>query len=89
MRVGECGGLEWKDIDWNRDVIHVRRTMAMGANGHIGLGATTKTTAGIRDIGMNTNIRTILSSQWELYTGTHGKMVKPSDPVFPSPGDTG
>lgn len=86
MRVGECGGLEWKDIDWNRDVIHVRRTMAMGANGHIGLGATTKTTAGIRDIGMNTNIRTILSSQWELYTGTHGKMVKPSDPVFPSPG---
>lgn len=86
MRIGECGGLEWKDIDWKRGVIHVRRTMAMNANGRLELGTTTKTMAGIRDIGMNTNIRAILSSQWELYTGTHGKMISLTAPVFPTPG---
>lgn len=85
MRVGECGGLEWKDIDWKKDVIHVRRTMSMGVNGRIELGATTKTTAGIRDVGMNTNIRAILSKQWELYAGTHGKMISLLSPVFPTP----
>ncbi|WP_416177077.1 tyrosine-type recombinase/integrase [Dialister sp.] len=85
MRVGEVGGLEWRDIDWKNDVIHVRRTMTRKENGHFTLGATTKTRAGNRAIGMNTNIRAILSKQWELYTGTHGKMIKINDPVFPSP----
>lgn len=82
MRAGECGGLEWKDIDWKKDVIHVRRTMTKDINGGWMVGKTAKTTAGNRDIGMNANIRAILSSQWELYTGTHGNMVKLSDPVF-------
>lgn len=84
MRVGECGGLEWKDIDWKRDVIHVRRTMTRDEQGGYVVGKATKSAAGMRNIGMNTNIRAILTSQWELYTGTHGKMVKLSDPVFPS-----
>lgn len=83
MRAGECGGLEWKDIDWKQDVVHVRRTMTRGANGKYVRGKATKSAAGLRNIGMNTNIRAILSSQWELYTGTHGKMVKLTDPVFP------
>lgn len=83
MRAGECGGLEWKDIDWKQEVIHVRRTMTRNETGRIVIGSAAKTIAGNRDIGMNTSIRAILSSQWELYTGTHGKMVKLTDPVFP------
>ena len=86
MRAGECGGLEWKDIDWKRDVIHVRRTMTRNINGEAIVGKTAKTTAGNRDIGMNANIRAILSSQWELYTGTHGKTINLMDPVFSTPG---
>lgn len=82
MRAGECAALEWKDIDWKRDVIHVRRTMTHDEEGKSIVGETTKTAAGLRDIGMNTNIRAILSSQWELYTGTHGNMIDLSAPVF-------
>lgn len=82
MRAGECGGLEWKDIDWKHDVIHVRRTMTHDEQGKVILGKAAKTTAGIRDIGMNTNIRATLSKQWELYTGTHGNMIDLSAPVF-------
>ena len=86
MRAGECGGLEWKDIDWKRDVIHVRRTITRDIDGKWIVGKATKSTAGLRDIGMNANIRAILTRQWELYTGTHGKMIEVSAPVFPTQG---
>lgn len=89
MRVGECGGLEWKDIDWKRDVIHVRRTMSMGANGHIGLGATTKTTAWIRDIGMNTNIHTILQASGNYTPAPMERWLNCLTPFSLHQGDTG
>lgn len=84
MRAGECGGLEWKDVDWMHEVIHVRRTMTQEGHGKYIVGKATKSAAGMRNIGMNTNIHSILSDQWKLYTGTHGKMINLTDPVFPS-----
>ena len=27
MRIGELAGLKWSDIDWNKKVINVKRTL--------------------------------------------------------------
>lgn len=84
LRAGECGGLEWQDVDWKEKVIHVRRTMTMGENGKFIVGTSTKTRKSTRDIFMNEDISSLVKMQWEIYTGLHGNVMNLHDPVFPN-----
>lgn len=83
-RAGECGALEWKDIDWKNRVIHIRRSMTLTQEGKIVLGTSTKTQKSKRDIPMNGRIFRILQEQRNLYISIHGNVFRLEDPVFPS-----
>lgn len=84
VRAGECGGLEWRDVDWKEKVIHVRRTMTMAENGEFIVGNSTKTRKSSRDIFMNEDIFSLIMKQYEIYTGIHGKVMNLHDPIFPT-----
>lgn len=84
VRPGECGGLEWRDVDWKGKVIHVRRTMTKNTDGKFIVGESTKTRKSTRDIFMNEDISSLVMEQWEIYTGLHGNVMNLTDPIFPS-----
>lgn len=63
MRLGEVGALYWSDIDEEKGVIHVRRTITRGETGQFCIGDSPKSEAGVRDIPMNDAIRALLSRQ--------------------------
>lgn len=84
VRPGECGGLEWRDVDWQGKVIHVRRTMTKNTDGKFIVGESTKTRKSTRDIFMNEDISSLVMEQWEIYTGLHGNVMNLTDPIFPS-----
>lgn len=75
MRPGEACGLQWRDIDWKNNVIHIRRTTTRGRDGHWIVGMTTKTQKGKRDIPINSEIRKILSEERRIFEETNGKAV--------------
>lgn len=53
MRIGEINALRPDDIDFEKKVIHVRRTIARGEGGNYMIQQKTKTEAGLRDIPMH------------------------------------
>src|SRR5574344_203540 len=63
MRLGEVGALYWSDIDEEKGVIHVRRTITRQESGQFCMGDSPKSEAGVRDIPMNEAIRTLLCQQ--------------------------
>ena len=67
MRLGEVGALFWSDIDEEKNVIHVRRTITRTENGVFYIGDSTKSDAGLRDIPMNKSIKNILGQQREKW----------------------
>lgn len=81
VRVGECAGLEWRDIDRRKRIIHIRRTMTKDKNGNVIVGTSAKTKTSTRDIPMNTTVGKILLDQWHLYAGHH-VIIRLNDPVF-------
>lgn len=81
-RAGEAAGLQWCDIDRKRNIIHIRRTMTMTAEGRLITGTSTKTPKGRRDIPMNKTIQAIIEKQWDLYTA-RSNVVDLTAPVFP------
>lgn len=64
MRQGETAALTWKDIDYKKNVIHVKRTITKTENGKTTTG-TPKTKTSTRDIPINNSIRDILAMQKE------------------------
>lgn len=84
VRPGECGGLEWQDVDWKEKVIHIRRTMTKREDGKFIVGNSTKTQKSTRDIFMNEDIFSLVTGQYEFYTGLHGNVINLNDPVFPT-----
>lgn len=56
LRPGEAAALQWKDIDFDRNEIHVYKAIESGTN-HI---KTPKTAAGIRDVPMRKDLRQLL-----------------------------
>lgn len=82
VRVGECAALTWKDIDWKRKMVHIRRTMTKDSKGNDIVGDTTKTDKSVRDIPMNEDVKSILDSQMNLYRDLNG-FIDLSAPVFP------
>lgn len=63
MRLGEVGALYWSDIDEEKGVIRVRRTITRGETGQFCIGDSPKSEAGVRDIPINEAIRALLSRQ--------------------------
>ena len=61
LRVGEGCGLKWSDIDYERNVIHVNRTIATVGKNH--LVHSPKTKGSKRDVPMNNTIKAILADE--------------------------
>jgi len=59
MRIGELLGLKWEDIDWDREVIRVKRTLGKTSAGYI-LKEQPKTSSGRRSIYITTNTINVL-----------------------------
>lgn len=62
MRYGEVTALTWNDINYEKNIIHVNKTMTKDENGKMILGDSTKSKAGERDIPINDSIKMILKS---------------------------
>lgn len=81
MRVGEATALEWSDIDYVNNVIHVTKTISRTENGEYTVG-TPKSKTSIRDIPMTDSIKSILTSQKVKQVMMHGKIIKLNQYVF-------
>jgi integrase len=78
LRIGEMLGLQWRDIDFERNEIHVRRVQENN-------GATfeaTKTEAGMRTIPMGPTLKAMLLNWRECCPRLDGELVR----VFPTRG---
>ena len=53
LRIGEVLGLKKNDVDFEKGILHVRRTTTLDKQGHTILGDRTKTPSGVRDIALN------------------------------------
>lgn len=60
MRMGEINAMKPADIDWNRNVIHVRRTVSKGLGGRLFINDTTKTENGMRDVPISSHLEPLL-----------------------------
>lgn len=77
-RISEQLGLLWEDVDFDRNVIHIRRIQERDGS----LTEATKTEAGVREIPMGPTLREMLLA-WRLACPRHeGKLYR----VFPGPG---
>ena len=76
-RPSEQLGLLWSDVDFDRNVVHVRRMQER--NG--ALSATTKTPSGVREIPLSPTLRELLVAWCECCPSRHGEPHR----VFPSP----
>lgn len=65
LRMGEINALGTNDIDMEKRVIHVRRTITRGENYKAAVGTSTKTYAGQRDVMMNDVVHGILKDYIE------------------------
>lgn len=83
IRSGEAAGLRWSDIDYNSNVIHIRRTASVDSAGKLKMN-TPKTETSLRDIPLRSDIRQIFVRQKEQLKMVHGKIVAIDDYVFKS-----
>lgn len=60
MRCGEVGALQWQDIDYTNNVIHITKTITRDLQGRLIIGDSAKTDAGRRDIPLNDTIKQLL-----------------------------
>ena len=81
-RAGECAALQWKDIDRENNIIHIRRTITKDRAGKWIVGEAAKTKTSRRDIPMNEAVKEIIDYQWNIYRALYG-IVSPFDFVFP------
>lgn len=71
VRVGECCGLQWRDVDRKNGMIHIRKTVTKNSEGKWILGETPKTRTSKRDIPINKAVQEVLEEQWNLYRDIH------------------
>jgi integrase len=72
LRTGEIIGLEWRDVDLERQVIHVRRQVRHGKIGPLKDGDE-------REVGVQEALLPILVA-WKLRTGGQGPVLVPENP---------
>ena len=82
VRVGECCGLQWRDVDRKNGIIHIRKTVTRNSEGKWILGETPKTRTSKRDIPINKAVQEVIEEQWNLYRDTHDVLAM-NDLVFP------
>ena len=82
VRVGECCGLQWRDVDRKNGIIHIRKTVTKNSEGKWILGETPKTRTSKRDIPINKAVQEVIEEQWSLYRNTHDVLAL-NDLVFP------
>jgi len=78
MRVSELLGLKREDIDFKKNLIHIRRTLTRDKKDRVKLGNSTKTYAGIRDIPMSPLVKEILTKNNNiifLFLQDNGKFI--------------
>lgn len=66
-RIGEAAGLRWKDVDFSKNVIHIRNSLVTTGKGYEHILQKPKTDAGIRDIPMLAEVREALLNQRQRY----------------------
>lgn len=81
MRSGEAAALTWSDIDYINNVIHINKTVSFDKNNNMIIN-TPKSKAGVRDIPITANIRTILKQQREKTTLLNGNVISMDNRVF-------
>lgn len=84
LRSGECAGLEWRDVDMKRGILHIRRTATKDSKGHDVIGDSTKTKTSRRDIPMNDTMRAIIREQRERAALFGGNVFAPAGRIFPA-----
>jgi integrase len=77
-RVSEQLGLLWEDVDFDANVVHIRRIQERDGS----LTEATKTEAGVRSIPMSSTLREMLLAWRVICPRTDGKLYR----VFPGPG---
>ena len=75
MRMGEINALKKDDIDFENNVIHVRRTISRGIDYSLYINDKPKTNAGIRDIQMNQFSRKYLKFALEQYIDNKDELI--------------
>ncbi len=78
LRKSELFGLQWQDVDFDKGIVHVRRSIVEQIVGN------TKTAGSNRPLPLNTELSKALE-QWKLNT----PYTKPTDWVFASPSSRG
>ena len=71
MRISEVGGLCWSDVDYENDIIHIRRALYSQyeyGERHLRF-TTTKTINSVRDIPMMADCKKMLKLQKRIRTG--------------------
>ncbi len=81
LRFGEGGALRWDDIDFDRGIISVNRTISYDENCHSIIDKTPKSQAAVRDIPINKTIHDILLDQKALTYGLNTER-NPDNLVF-------
>ncbi|MGX7150240.1 tyrosine-type recombinase/integrase [Enterococcus ureasiticus] len=76
MRIGEISGLRWTDIEWNKNIIYVRRTISrIPSTTHVGKTELVidlpKTKTSIRAIPLSKNLKKYLQIKRENATGSY------------------
>lgn len=84
VRRGEALALDWSDIDYDRQVIHISKTVATGLDNQL-LVQSPKSKAGIRDVPLTAKLAQALQD-YHCFESPHvfpnrlGKLCKPSTP---------
>lgn len=80
-RVGEMLALCWDDVDFQNNIISIRRTITRDEKGNPVIGTTTKSTAGVREIPMTSTLKNCLFDQRKRNFAIVGRVAK-DDLVF-------
>lgn len=81
MRQGELRALRWTDYDRRNDVLHIRRTVSLDADGNM-IFTTPKTKDSRRDVPLNDEIISILESQKRNMRMLHGNVIQMNGLIF-------
>lgn len=84
-RYGEVGALKQTDIDYKKQVIHIRRTLTKDIDGVYVIGDDTKTSHGNRDIPLTADLKEIIRHQQKMNEYRSGNTLRFDNLVFTSP----
>lgn len=75
LRIGEVLALDLDDIDLEKNLIHVNKTLTTDKDGKIILGSSTKTYAGTRDVPIPIFLRPFIIEQMKIAENNENKML--------------